>query len=299
MSPLKAPFPYFGGKSRVASEIWDRFGNVPNYIEPFAGSLAVLLARPHSPGVETVNDLNGLLCNFWRATQHQPDEVAKHVIWPVIEADKHARHTWLRTMKGSLTEALISDPYHFDPQAAGWWVWGAGQWIGGGWGESAARQIPALGCSMGIIASMTKANGPDVVLQRMRTLRDRMFRVRVTCGDWSRVLTPAVTTGIGLTGVLLDPPYDTDHCEDVYRTGSVSTEVRQWAIDHGDDPMFRIALCGYEGEHEMPHTWTEFAWKANGGYGNQGNGRGKANASRERIWFSPHCLKSSLFDDLP
>ena len=37
---MKAPFPWFGGKSRAASIIWQRFGNVRNYVEPFAGSLA-------------------------------------------------------------------------------------------------------------------------------------------------------------------------------------------------------------------------------------------------------------------
>lgn len=49
IAPLKAPFPWFGGKSRAAHLIWPRFGNVPNYVEPFAGSLAVLLNRPHAP----------------------------------------------------------------------------------------------------------------------------------------------------------------------------------------------------------------------------------------------------------
>ncbi len=43
---LKAPFPYFGGKSRVADEVWRRFGNPKTYVEPFCGSCAVLLARP-------------------------------------------------------------------------------------------------------------------------------------------------------------------------------------------------------------------------------------------------------------
>lgn len=28
---LKAPFPYFGGKSTIAKEVWARFGNVPNF----------------------------------------------------------------------------------------------------------------------------------------------------------------------------------------------------------------------------------------------------------------------------
>jgi site-specific DNA-adenine methylase len=42
---LKAPFPYFGGKSRIAAEVWRRFGDVKTYVEPFCGSCAVLLAR--------------------------------------------------------------------------------------------------------------------------------------------------------------------------------------------------------------------------------------------------------------
>jgi len=59
---MKAPFPYFGGKSRISSQVWERFGDVARYIEPFAGSLAVLLDRP-SPfnGREIVNDSDGLL----------------------------------------------------------------------------------------------------------------------------------------------------------------------------------------------------------------------------------------------
>lgn len=43
---LKAPFPYFGGKSRCVELVWDRFGEVDNYIEPFAGSAAMILGRP-------------------------------------------------------------------------------------------------------------------------------------------------------------------------------------------------------------------------------------------------------------
>ena len=58
---MKAPFVWFGGKRRVAPEVWAALGDVPNYIEPFAGSLAVLLGRPHDMSngtrrAETVND---------------------------------------------------------------------------------------------------------------------------------------------------------------------------------------------------------------------------------------------------
>ena len=42
----KAPFPWFGGKARIAAQVWQRFGDVRNYVEPFFGSGAVLLNRP-------------------------------------------------------------------------------------------------------------------------------------------------------------------------------------------------------------------------------------------------------------
>ena len=93
---LKAPFPYFGGKSRVVSLVWSRFGTVRNYVEPFFGSGAVLLGRPQPfNGTETVNDKDGFVSNFWRAIQADPEDVARHADHPVNENDLHARHSWL------------------------------------------------------------------------------------------------------------------------------------------------------------------------------------------------------------
>lgn len=118
-------------------------------------------------------------------------------------------------------------------------------------------------------------------------LAERLRRVRVCCGDWSRVLGDSVTWRHGITGLLLDPPYD-DGAE-VYAEGNrVSSDAREWAIDNGDNPLLRIALCGYEGEHDMPSSWECVPWKAKGGYGRKDGTND--NAKRERIWFSPHCL---------
>jgi hypothetical protein len=135
----------------------------------------------------------------------------------------------------------------------------------------------------------------DNLVDFMVELQDRLRRVRVCCGDWERILGPSPTTCIGQTGIFLDPPYSHGagrdpslyNCEDL----SVAADVREWAIAHGHDPRMRIALCGYAGEHAMPKDWECIEWKANGGYGNQANSRGRSNAFRERIWFSPYCLK--------
>lgn len=132
MVKLKAPFPWFGGKSRVANLVWERFGDVPNYVEPFAGSLATLLGRPTAPRVETVNDLDCYLANFWRALAAAPETVAVAADWPVNEADLHARHRWLHKQTG-FREKMRGDPEFFDAKIAGWWVWGLSCWIGDNW----------------------------------------------------------------------------------------------------------------------------------------------------------------------
>ena len=119
---------------------------------------------------------------------------------------------------------------------------------------------------------------------------------------------PSVTWKLGLTGVFLDPPYSGHVGRDMElyaeESGDVAAEAREWAIENGDNPRLRIALCGYEGEHDMPEAWECVAWKAHGGYASlsKGNGNGRCNAKRERIWFSPACLRPArqtrLFEEV-
>lgn len=134
-APLKAPFPWFGGKSRVAELVWSRFGDVRNYIEPFCGSAAMLLLRPHEGQIETINDRDCYVANFWRATSLDPESVVAHCDWPVNEADLHSRHRWLVLSDdaAAFRDRMRRDPEYFDPRIAGWWVWGQCCWIGGGW----------------------------------------------------------------------------------------------------------------------------------------------------------------------
>ena len=336
MTDLRAPFPYFGGKSRIAAKVWERLGsNVTNYVEPFFGSGAVLLARPDwTPAagwIETINDKSGFVANFWRAVQHDPAAVAHFADWPVNENDLHARHAWLvQNHLETLPARLEGDPDFYDAKIAGWWVWGASCWIGGGWcsgrgpwrqveTEDGSRQLVHLGdAGMGVNRQLVHlgdagmgdaGNGSAGLAAWMDALAARLRRVRVCCGDWSRVVTETPTVRMGTTAVFLDPPYATEagRCGNLYEQEdlTVAHAVREWAIAKGTDPRYRIALCGYDTEHgaHMPADWTPVKWKAKGGYGSQSNGAGRANRHREVIWFSPHCLEpdrpliQSLFDD--
>ena len=321
---LNAPFPWFGGKSRVANLVWERFGKLDNYVEPFFGSGAVLLNSPRTHRTETINDLDGFVANFWRAVALAPDEVAEHCDWPSNENDLHARHSWIVAQRGSLTRRLEGAPDFFDAKIAGWWVWGIGLWIGSGFasgkgpwqvvdgqllhlgnaGRGVHRQLLHLGdAGRGVHRQLLHLGNAGRGVHRQRLLdwfgelSERLYRVRVCCGDWSRVCSPTPTVKQGLTGLFLDPPYSDDagRCDELYANDSltVAHDVRDWCIERGDDPRIRVALCGYVGEHDMPTTWDCVEWKAQGGYASESKQHDNENARRERIWFSPHCLRGS------
>ena len=143
---LTAPFPYYGGKRRLAPLIWRRLGDPGVYVEPCAGSIACLLARPGGAGPrEIICDTDGGLCNFWRATEYgDPEEVAYWADYPTIHQDLTARHRWLRDWIREHSGRLSEDPEFYDVQVAGWWVWGISLWIGGGWCRDSDDQRPPV-----------------------------------------------------------------------------------------------------------------------------------------------------------
>ena len=135
VQPLNAPFPQFGGKRNFAKTIWARFGPVTRYIEPFAGSLAVLLRYPYEPlpkGGEVIADKSPYISNFWRSTKAEPEAVAFHADYPTIHQDLRARHKWLLEWARDNAQRLWDDADYHDPKAAGWWAWGMSSWVGGG-----------------------------------------------------------------------------------------------------------------------------------------------------------------------
>ena len=206
---LKAPFPWFGGKSLVTDIVWPRFGDVPNYIEPFAGSLAMLLNRPHWNAdqgawqtskhnrMECVNDLDGCITNFWRAVKHDPEAVAEWADNPVHELDLHARHLWLHrtllsadgldaaarayaTDKGVLPfgARLTTHPEYYDAQVAGWWVWGMSSWIGDNFCRpSVQMSLPHLrGAGQGVNRQLPHLGREQGVCARRRAVLCAWFQ---------------------------------------------------------------------------------------------------------------------------
>jgi hypothetical protein len=161
----KTPFVWYGGKRHAAPAVWAALGDTPHYVEPFAGSLAVLLQRPHPANrtyySETANDADGLICNFFRALQHDPQGVAEAASYPVSECDLHARHLAVLRWATDPERAawLMGDPRHYDATIAGWWCWGVSCWIGSGF---ASGDGPWVADARGVLV---RRGGPGVKRQ--------------------------------------------------------------------------------------------------------------------------------------
>lgn len=91
-SPRKRVRPvisWAGGKSRLLDRILPRIPAHQTYCEPFAGGLAVLLAKAPSK-VEIVNDLNGELVSLYRNIQYHLPALLAEMDW-VVRSRKNFR----------------------------------------------------------------------------------------------------------------------------------------------------------------------------------------------------------------
>ncbi len=71
-------FGWYGGKFSHLDWLLPLLPSCHHYCEPFAGSAAVLLNRPPSP-VETYNDVDGEVVNFFRVLREQKDHLVEAI----------------------------------------------------------------------------------------------------------------------------------------------------------------------------------------------------------------------------
>src|SRR6516162_8865759 len=71
-------FGWYGGKFSHLDWLLPLLPKCHHYCEPFAGSGAILLNRPPSP-IETYNDLDGEVVNFFRVLRDKGSEIEKAI----------------------------------------------------------------------------------------------------------------------------------------------------------------------------------------------------------------------------
>jgi DNA adenine methylase len=213
--------PYFGSKQSLADWIASMLPAHEHYVEPYGGSLAVLLAKPPSR-METANDLDGRLANFWRILRDQPEELAR-----VCALTPHSRTEY--------TNALQHIDVETDPVERARLAWvilhqGRGRRFDGheGWRHTVGRTT-AGGSDKRVAAGISRA--VDLIApaaERMRTVTLECLPALDLIGKYgahSNVL------------LFVDPPY----------LGSTRPGPRRYGLEMADPHQHRelaSALAG-------------------------------------------------------
>lgn len=281
---LKAPFPYMGGKSQAAHLIWGALGDVTNFVEPFAGSAATLLARPLEPRRSTTR----MATSRTSGARFRPTPMR----WRSTPIILCWRTTSTRGTVGcGRSETASPRPWRLTPTGLTRRVWGMGAFVPGAWCVDQPRRCKPE-CAGHFHGKGVHGISLDVK-EWMRDLQARLRRVRVLCGDYKRAVSSVVLSAArvpaGKIGVFFDPPYAhagrDARCYGKHDSPVVFDEVVAWSVEHANEDT-RIVIAGYD-SRPMPEGWREVAWRAHGGLGRR---VGNENNARERLWLSPACL---------
>lgn len=335
---LEPPYPKPGGKRYAVPVVWKRFGPVYTYVEPFHGSLVMLLNSPYGPAPrEIVSDINGFEDNTWRSIKFEPHETAFWADYPTSHISKIARREYLRSRYGELVPRLVKSLEYCEPKTAGLWLLETAEsmdmsakileraYAGTGEPTTHVLELPweknyplpphIVDGASGRGISIQKRTIPmpkwylptGVRLQPWLTeLGNRLARVNLVCQSWDVILNNSSVMSESLrkksvTGFFLDPPYPSTGDAKVYINDDRTTagKVFNWSIKWGDEPNYRIALCGYEDDYgSFPDGWTFEYWKRGAGLENIGRTTRDKNR-QEVIWFSPYCYKDGDAPPMP
>ncbi len=279
---MRPPFPYFGGKQTLAVRIVELLPPHQHYVEPYAGSLSVLLAKTAAK-METVNDLDHRLMTFWRVLREQPDELIRRCALtphsraeylscceqPTVDGDdlETARRVWViltQGRSGTMSSRKTGWRYFVDPH----------------------------GSSIGMPGYL------DGYVTRMAPVVDRLRDVSLEC-------MPALDL-IGKyrqnPDVLLmcDPPYlgaARSSNNDEYTHEMRSTGEHRDLAEALRAARAAVILCGYPSPlyDELYGCWDRMSMPAS-----TGNGRAGGRQRTEVVWSNrPLGAQPALFDLTP
>jgi DNA adenine methylase len=279
-SNARSPFPWFGGKQRLADTIVGLFPPHDCYVEVFGGGGSVLFTKAPAT-LDVYNDRDDGLVNFFRMLRERPKELV-----PLLELTPYSRSEWARARA---TWASIEDDlerarafYVVVSQSFGGFVSKRGR----GWGGERLGR-------MHLSRAASTANRVDHVWPFV----ERMRQVQIECLDWRECL-ERYDHETAL--FYLDPPY----VPATRRAGGyrheLTVEEHKELVARVCDLKGVVVVSGYEHEVYAPlvtdagferyefNVWSTVA---------QREVQTKRDRRTEVVWTRPGAARLSLFHD--
>lgn len=182
---MKAPFPYYGGKTRIAPWIAGHLPEHRVYVEPFCGSGAVLFAKPES-AFEIINDVDGNVVNFFKTLRDEPDELKR-----ICTATPYSREEYA-------TCNMHEDGITEVERARRFFVLATQSFNGAGPAASRSSWAPS------IRQGGSKAHAIRRMVDRLDDVADRLRNVTVECRSYEWVIDRYDSPD---AAIYVDPPY--------------------------------------------------------------------------------------------
>jgi DNA adenine methylase len=224
VTALRPPFPYYGAKGRLAGQIVDLMPRHRVYVEPFAGSAAVLFAKPSAP-VEVVNDLDRNVTTFFRVLRDTPDELIRALRLTPYARDEFA------------AADLAADGITELERARRFFVRTTQ-------GHNAAGSGQRAGWSNGIRAKHTDATATRNLVERLDQVAERLRTVVVDNRDAAEVIAAHDAEDAVF---YLDPPYlsGTRQCDRDYAHEAGSDDFHRGLAKVLHGVQGTVLLSGY------------------------------------------------------
>jgi len=266
-APKRPALRYYGGKWNLAPWIISHFPEHKGYVEPCGGGASVLLRKPRSL-LETYNDIDGSVVNFFRVLRDQPE----------LLIDKILLTPWARA------EYELSWEPHSDPieWARRFFIHGYMSFNGTANNKSGGSWLVQKDYDKrGVMPSESKIK----TAQALRTIAERIATVQIENRDALEVIGRYDTPW---TLFYFDPPYpvETRSHKDEYtyeattgfhrRAARLLRRIEGYAVISG-------YVCPLYAKLYEAHGWTRVDKEA------QTNSGGKR---IESLWLSPRTVEA-------
>lgn len=213
--PGRPAFGWYGSKVRLAPRILSLIASIPHrvYVEPYAGSAAVLFAKPRSP-VEIINDIDDQVVNFFRVLRDHPSALARACqLTPYARAEYEA-------------DATCHNELSDLEQARRFWVRCCQSFNNGGAGRNVGWAISAA-------AGSNEARSAAGRALQLEAIATRLSSVHVEHTDALDLVTRYATPDVL---IYADPPY-------LPQTRTGQSRSRQGDYRHDCDVAHHQALA--------------------------------------------------------
>lgn len=185
MAPTRPALRYYGGKWDLGRWIIGHFPAHQHYVEPCFGAGSVLLQKPAAK-LETVNDLNGRIVNYFQVLRDCPDELIR-----VIDLTPWARSEYETSWQES--DDPIEDARRFHIMC---------------WMSIHGGPVPTGFRHQLSIASRYATPATDILRHDLWTVARRLKNVQVLSGDALELIDKLAKYDDPL--IYFDPPYPKD-----------------------------------------------------------------------------------------